>query len=278
MNYLLSLRERNTGGAVVPGRLENGPGLGTADELALERALTIIVHGYNVSGDKGRGALLRFAKLIAAADSTGIIAVLWPGDHWSGALSYSWEGRDADDSAAALVRFLGDHVQSSVPISFVAHSLGNRVALEAVERLVEQGYETRQLCLLAGAVDTFCLASPQDYLEGVSASGRAAVLWSKQDKVLKYAYPAGDLLQAFLFFRDDTKGFALGYCGPKPHPQSGMPVPANVIDVRIPDVRKADHGDYLPSAEPNVPTNSEQKSTATFVKAVLADDPQPVYI
>lgn len=277
MNYLLSMRERDKGGPVVPGRLEAGPELGTVDQLSLEPELTILVHGYNVSGSDGRGSLLNFAKLIAASTRGGILAALWPGDHWSGALSYSFEGRDADDSAAALVRFIGDHVPTGVPINFVAHSLGNRMALEAVTQLIALGYGTRQLCLLAAAVDAYSLASPENYLDGITRSKRAAVLWSKKDKVLRLAYPIGDLLQAFVFFRDDSKGFALGYRGPKPHRKSNNDVPANVYALRIPNDRKADHGDYLPSADANQAPSAEQRSAAEFVKAVLADDPQPQY-
>lgn len=278
MTYVLSMRTQERGGPVVPARLESGPSLGTSDELVLESRLTIVVHGYNVSRSAGRQSLSRFADMIADDAGGGILAVLWPGDHWSRALSYSWEGRDADDSAAALVRFIEDHVATSVALSFVAHSLGNRVALEAVERLVDRGYDVGQLCLLAAAIDAYSLASPEDYLAGVGVSKRTAVLWSKKDKVLRFAYPAGDLLQAFLFSGNDSRGFALGYRGPRRHAESDSNVPANVIDIRIPNTRKADHGDYLPSADPAEAPNDEQRSAAAFVKAVLSDDPRPGYV
>ena len=272
MKYVLSFRERPKGGAVVPGHLETDPSLGTPEQLAVEPDLTILVHGYNVDYAAGRGSLLRLADAVAPSCDGGIVAVLWPGDHWTGALSYSFEGRDADDSARALARFIGDTVPVGVPISFVAHSLGNRLALAAALLLTARGYEIRQLCLLAAAVDAYSLASPDDYFGAVSAAKRAAVLWSKKDKVLKFAYPAGDLFQAFVF-SSDSRGFALGYRGPRPHRKSSSPVPPNVIATRIPNDRKADHGDYLPSAPPT----KEQESTMSFVSSVLKDQPAPVY-
>jgi hypothetical protein len=230
-------------------------------DLAAEPHLTFLIHGYNTSRQKGRRQLLDFAALLPSQQEGALVAVLWPGDHWVGPLSYSFEGRDADETARQLAGFIELHVAASTPLSFVGYSLGCRVALEAGKRLLG-AYEVRQVCLLAAAVDDFSLASPHDYRRTTVASDRVAVLHSRHDLVLKLAYPAGDLLQAFLFFRDVT-GFALGYGGPKPH--SGRRVPGNVVDRRS----RLGHGhfDYMPSAGG---ANDKQRRAAELTDGVLS--------
>lgn len=272
MNYLLSFRGKRKGGPVVPGRLEAGPGLGTLDGLRLEPKITVLLHGFNVNYEEGRGSLLRFATLLPSAQDGAIVATLWPGDHWLGPLNYSFEGRDADDTALELARFLGDVVRPTASIALVGHSLGCRVAMMTADRLVSAGHDPRQVCLMAAAIDDYSLASPEAFLAATHGVARVAALSSQKDKVLRFAYPVGDLFQAFVF-ADDTVGLALGYHGPRPHKASGTSVPANVLDTRIPNERKVGHGDYLPDKTPN----SEQRSAARFADAVLAGADSPGY-
>jgi pimeloyl-ACP methyl ester carboxylesterase len=272
MNYLLSFRSKRKGGPVVPGFLERGPGLGTLDSLRLESKIAVLLHGFNVNYEKGKGSLLRFAKLLPSAQDGAVIATLWPGDHWLGPLNYSFEGRDADDTAFELARFLGDVVRPTASIALVGHSLGCRVVMETADRLISAGHDPRQICLMAAAVDDYSLASPEAYLAATNGAGRVAALSSKKDTVLRFSYPVGDLFQAFVF-SDDTAGQALGYHGPRPHKASGTPVPPNVLDTRIPNDRKVAHSDYLPDESPN----KEQKSAARFADAFLAGADSPVY-
>ena len=270
MNYILSFREKPTGGAVVPGRLEISPNLGSLDSLRLEPNVTFLIHGFNVNYRNGRSKLLDFGLLLPAAKRGGIVGILWPGDHWIGPLSYSFEGRDADDSAQELAKHIRDNISTDTPISFVAHSLGSRVALKASTILQKHGYKISQVCLMAAAIDADSLAAPNGYFSTVSNATRVSVLSSKRDKVLRFAYPAGDLLQSFLFWNDSV-GLALGYRGPKPHKRS--PLPSNVFDYRIPNTRNADHGDYLP----DIPSNSEQRSAANFANTTIAGLASPTY-
>ncbi len=277
MIYVLSFRaNKRTGGPVVPGRLESGPDLGTKESLQMASKVTVLLHGFNVDYKTGRATLLRFAKLLPSAANGAVIAALWPGDHGLGALSYSFEGRDADDTALELARFLGDVLMPTVSIAFVAHSLGCRVAMETAARLVAQGHTPEQICLLAAAIDDDSLAATDAYLAATDNSARVAALSSRQDKVLKLAYPVGDLLQAFLF-ADDTADLALGYHGARPHKRSGTAVPENVLDERIPKRKsrrdRVGHGDYLPSQQ----TNQKQRAAARFADAVLAGVEDPRY-
>jgi hypothetical protein len=160
-----------------------------------------------------------------------------------------------------------------VPISFVTHSLGARVALETMKALAET-HDFRQVCLMAPAVDDDCLSDPNLYRHAVEAAGRVAVLHSREDEVLRFAYPLGDLLQAFLFWRDSV-GLALGYHGPRASDEDDL-VPSTVINYGIPDRRGSDHSDYL-WALPDAPQNDEHRSAAAYANAVLANEADPVY-
>lgn len=272
MNYLLSCRNQKTGGPVVPGFLTAGLGLGTLSDLQLESRVTVLLHGFNVNRPEGRKSLLKLAGLLTTAGTGSLLAVLWPGDHWSGPLSYSFEGRDADDTAFELCRYLHDNLRAGAEISFIAHSLGCRVAMETIKRLAVKGRDVDQVCLMAAAIDDDSISAPQVYKVAGSQAQRVASLSSKKDTILHYAYPAGDLLQAFLFWKD-SNGQALGYHGPRKHRKSSTLVPANMLDERIPKNKKVSHGDYLPGEQ----TSSKEFAAAKFADEVIGGAFNPVY-
>jgi len=96
----------------------------------------------------------------------------------------------------------------------VSHSLGARVVLQSVRSLIVRRFQVSQICLMAAAVDDSSLAHPAVYLEAAAKTGRIAVLASRRDRILKFGYPLGDFLKAFLSPRD-RPGAALGYHGPR---------------------------------------------------------------
>jgi pimeloyl-ACP methyl ester carboxylesterase len=285
MIYQLAFRKDDSGGPVVPGQLKvmpNGPeGPAATALLALEPRVTFLIHGFNVNREEGATGLGNLAQCLNSALGAAVVSVLWPGDHWLGPLSYPSEGRDADDTAAQFARFIGDVVPPLTSLSFVTHSMGARVAMETIERLLGRAYRFDQLCLMAPAVDDTCLASLNAYRATVENCNRVAVLSSKEDEVLKYAYPAGDLLQAFAFWHD-TAGSALGYRGPRSHDPSGG-VPDNVLHKMIGVDRNSDHGDYIPEfapggAQPDNRTHRNQESAARFADQVIGCRQDPDYV
>ena len=270
MKYLLSFRTKNRGGPVVPGRLIPEPGLGTNNDLQVESAVAVLVHGFNVSLAKGKAGLLQLADMLPSAGA--IVAVVWPGDHWLGPLSYSFEGRDADDTAFELARFLHDTLRPDAEVSIIAHSLGCRVTMETIKRLNALGREVDQVCLMAPAIDDDSLSGPDEYLHATNGVNRVAAMSSRKDRVLRFSYPAGDLLQSFLFWRD-SGDLALGYHGPRRHKNSGTDVPNNVVDLRISKRKKVRHSDYVPK----IPPNERQTAAAAFADAVIAGESDPPY-
>lgn len=276
MIYLLDLRRDDRGGPVVPGLLTEwaGGASGRAAEESLRQAARVafLLHGFNVSRPSGRATLLKLATLLLAGRDHALVGVLWPGDSWARAASYSFEGRDADDSAVELVRFIDRVLRPGTGISLAAHSLGCRVALETVKRL-DSRFPVAQVALMAGAVDDYGLAWSRAYRAAVSRAGRVAVLASKADDVLRLAYPVGDLLQSFVFFWREAAGLALGYHGPRAHKPTAGAIPDNVFTEQINDRSGVDHGDYLPAENPN----KWHKRAASWVDAVLAGESRPTY-
>ena len=283
MIYVLSFRDhtRNSGGAVFGGQLQQWTatdqvrvGYKLVSELAAESRVTFLVHGFNVSLTDGRDRLLKLADMLQHSVAGALVATLWPGDSpFLGPISFPFEGDDADDTAENLVRFVVTSLRPETPISFVTHSLGARVAMRTAEGLIAYGFPIDQVCLMAAAIDNDSLAHDGVYRQATEHAGRVAVLHSNEDEVLRCAYPAADLLQAFLFWRD-SPGFALGYRGPVAAVGHGGPVPGNVIDKAV-GRYDVDHGDYLPpaSAQPN----TKQQRAVGYARDMLARVPCPSY-
>ena len=267
MTLELDFRGSNVSGPVVPGRLTRG----TVDQLRMARHVVFLIHGFNLDRHEGREAMHNLATNLPSASDAALVSVLWPGDHWSGALSYSFEGRDADDTAMELARYITIALHSSARISFVTHSLGARIALSTIQYISRFGFFADQVCMMAAAVDDFVLSSPYNYKSAVDNSSRVTVLASRRDSVLRYAYPAADLLQSFVFWRSDDYGRALGYHGPKS--KGSYQVPREVFHSQIHDGRNAGHSDYVPSQFPS----RNQQSAADFCDQVLSGSQFPIH-
>lgn len=269
MTYLIDFRTADVGGAVSAGLVVPGAGLGTLQDLRAEAQVTFLIHGFNVSRQSGTQTLTSLANALPAGGSYA--GVLWPGDHFIGPISYPFEGTNADDTGAALAQFIAAALRRGVRLSFISHSLGARVVLETVKRLNQTDYPIGQVCLEAAAIDDFSVAEPAKYLSTMAKADRVAVLASRSDSVLLLAYPAGDLLQSFLFFRTDEPGLALGFHGPRPFLTEA--VPRQVYHEQIPVGRFVGHGDYFPDG---APTPKEQSAVA-FATDVINGIPQPRY-
>ncbi|MBI3776429.1 MAG: alpha/beta fold hydrolase [Gammaproteobacteria bacterium] len=254
-NYILNLRERDVGGSVTSGSLwrpvgdtdeQWGDHLADITVATRGNRVLVLLHGYNNDYKVGRLRLTRYMNMLAGGGYTGVmLATLWPGDGWAKALTYPFEGRDADDTADSLFKWLITNVDATARISFVAHSLGSRVAMNTAQQLVRQqrGPALDRICLMAPAIDNDCLGrvGKTCYKDATLAADRIAVLASEEDLVLRFAYPLGDLTQTI--FYGERWGRALGRTGPaereptivtriEPVPKSSPP-------------RDIDHGDYL---------------------------------
>ena len=198
--------------------------------------------------------------MAAGGNEHVMLAVLWPGDGWAKALTYPFEGRDADDSARALCRWLTVNVDKNASVSFIAHSLGCRVAMEAAQRLVWSGNSPRlgRICLMAPAIDNDSLGKMcvTCYRDATLAAEQVAVLASREDRVLQFSYPLGDLAQTLLY--GERWGKALGRTGPDEHDADVL---AKIAPVPKADPsRSIDHHDYLGLAPNDKPPHTKAES------------------
>jgi pimeloyl-ACP methyl ester carboxylesterase len=276
MLYTLTFRYMpwKIGGPVKPGTLvptDTQSSLELERELSEKSRIIFLIHGYNNDRDVGLRKLGNLAKSLSVDAQYAIVSVLWPGDSHSGALTYSWEGKDADDTAAEFVLFLDRiKVPKTTSLNFVTHSLGARVAMMTANALTDRDYVVDRICLMAAAIDHDSLADPNQFLRGANHANQVAVLSSKMDSTLHYVYPLGDLLQSFLF--GEPHGFALGYRGPAKHRKHDLPT--SVRSYPIPDKCDCTHGKYLTE---NLPATENALSAAIYASDVLNYVGEPRY-
>lgn len=195
------------------------------------------IHGFNVSRPSGVRALAGLEAALKLTPDQAFFGVLWPGDFWLPVVNYPAEASDAVKGGGYLAEYLNAWMAGAASLSFVSHSLGGRLLLEAVKRLDRPA---REVCIAAGAVDSDTLA--RQYLQAKVNAGRVSVLASAKDRVLKLAYPLGDFA-ADLFWGDDDSPWrgALGLHGPDP-----FEAPPKVRHRQIDPKLGYDHGDYFP--------------------------------
>jgi esterase/lipase superfamily enzyme len=255
---------------VVPGVLDpSGPGI---DVLQSCSSVTFLLHGFNVDRSNGTAELTALANELSATTTGAAVAVLWSGDSVAGPLSYPFETNNADDTAVELTKFIADWLPQRPRLSLVAHSLGCRVAMETVRHLWIKDIPVAQVCLMAAAIDNDSLGDIASYQGAAEHAARVAVLYSPSDRVLRYAYPVGNQLSAFLHWTRTTDA-ALGYSGPVA--EAAESIPSDVVPVGIPAAAGADHGDYLPAATGAI--NPLQAAAAAFANAVLLGTAPLVY-
>lgn len=280
--YILDLRNQEVGGAVTSGRLyrvENGidrdwnARLPEFTSATQGKRLLVLLHGYNNSRSFGRARLVNFCGMLATGGSSDVmLSVLWPGDGFAKALTYPFEGRDADDSADALFQWLSTNVASNTRIAFVGHSLGCRVVMNTAQQMARRGSPTLdRICLMAPAIDNDSLGrmGVTCYQDATLFADRIAVLASEEDLVLHFAYPLGDLAQTILY--GERWGCALGRTGPV----ESEPRIVNRIEPvpKANPARDVDHGDYL-DVDPKNPAQTIAESEK-FVLEFLDRAPKP---
>jgi hypothetical protein len=206
--------------------------------------IVILIHGYNVNRSSGEQSFTTFATLLQKHGFSEIsvlgqlIGFLWPGDvnlRFISGLFYPAKIGPARDSAALLARFLvGLRGPGGAPVQIVlvAHSLGNRVALEVINDVMSQPDRTwgrmEGTCLMAAAVPV-SIVSGNARLSGAAKSLRTRNFFSKGDNVLHWAFPSGETAAGEGFFPQ-----AIGLFGN----------PAAVWAERF-DMQPYDHGHYF---------------------------------
>jgi hypothetical protein len=250
MTLFLNFRSQSVGGAVVDPYVLDGngttapPTLRSLNDVEFAtriagRHVLFAAHGFNVSYEHGARSLGQLESQLSLTPSDVFLGVLWPGDYWLPVVNYPFEGGVAMDCGRRLADFCGRELARAQSISFLSHSLGARVVLEAVKNL---GRRARSVCLTAAAINRDCLET--EYATAVANADSISILASHEDWVLKVAFQAGDPISDIL--HDDHAFFekALGYDGPP------LPAPPPIQSPwQIPDAAGYGHGDYLPPGD-----------------------------
>jgi Alpha/beta hydrolase of unknown function (DUF900) len=273
MTLFLSFRTRTVGGPVNPnpqvysGLGDSAGGWTLIPQSMLQtlfagKSVLFAVHGFNVDQAKGAVAMGLLDNYLALAAPALFVGVLWPGDSIIPVVDYPFEGSVAIECGKGLAKFCNDVCRSAQAVSFVSHSLGARVVLEAVANL---DGKAQSVCLAAAAINRDCLTA--EYATAAQRSERISLLASREDMVLKVAFSVGDPLADLL--HDDHTPFqkALGSEGPL------LPAPAQVhAPWQIGDdepIGDYGHSDYLP------PINRDKwPRVADFMKRAFLDQAQ----
>jgi len=223
--------------------------------LALRRRVILLIHGFNVDEEHGRAAYERFVArlremLVVQRDGPvagdRLVAVYWPGDaDWGFAkpLAYMRSVPRARDIGARLAQLLDDAAAANglVEVDIVAHSLGCRLALEAllaVHGNPQSRVHIRRIQLMAAAVPTFMLFDPDDaprlrdaFEQSLEIGAKS--LYSAADGVLSFAFPPGQT------FAGDGEGFLPTAVG-----HAKFPVQSELTRMDPIEMPDAGHGSY----------------------------------
>jgi hypothetical protein len=278
MTYYLNLRASNVGGAVIDPQLLEGDGTASplrwspipAEQIPARvdgRNILFATHGFNVSQQQGACALGLLDEYLQLAAPNIFVGVLWPGDSVVPIVDYPTEGGVAQDCGRRLAEFCNHACAQAQTLSFVSHSLGARLVLEAVAGLARKA---RSVCLTAGAINQDCLVS--EYSDATSNAQHFSVLASRKDWVLEVAFSIGDPLSDLLHPDHTPFEVALGRAGPS------LPAPAVVIPPwQIADRENYGHSSYLPPSQPvplPPPPGTQWVRAADFMLRAFAGQPQ----
>jgi hypothetical protein len=277
VTYFLNFRTQSVGGAVVDPYLLEGNGAAAPPALSVVpwarvpaivggRNLLFATHGFNVSYPDGAFALGLLDQYLGLTGPDLFIGMLWPGDAWLPVVDYPFEGGVALDCGRRLAEFCNAWCAGAQSLSFLSHSLGARLVLEAVLHLQ---CKARSVCLTAAAINRDCLTA--EYQAAAANCEQISVLASHEDDVLKIAFAIGDPFADLL--HDDHTPFqpALGSDGPP------VPAPPPVhYPWQIPDACDYGHHDYLPPTGGTVPPPPGTKwpKAADFMRRAYFGQPQ----
>jgi hypothetical protein len=273
MTWFINCRSQAVGGSVVDPYVLEGDGARNPPMLralrpselqiaASGRDVLIATHGFNVSYQAGACSLGNLQAYLASQRGWGasdlFVGLLWPGDFWLPVVNYPFEGNPAMDCGRRVAAFCNQHLGTAQSVSFVSHSLGARVVLQAVMGLARRA---RNVCLLAAAVNRDCLVA--EYTSAARNCQAITIRASHADDVLRLAYPLGDPIADLLHADHRLFTGALGYAGPPP-PAS----PPVLSPWQIPDADEYRHGDYLPPSSGPLPvplTPAKWQTAANFM-------------
>lgn len=157
----------------------------------IESKELLMVHGYNCVAEDTRDAYRANAEIARETGiSSPLVGYLWPGLYGPvEKVEFHRAQAQADLSAVLLAQYLASAV--GLPINVMTHSLGAKVALEAITK---HGAKVGNLFLTGPAVAHDCFLT--DYAKVYESVKRVYVFWSERDNVLGQAFMLDQFTQA----------------------------------------------------------------------------------
>lgn len=255
----ISLRQ-----SVVGGKLDAGK-VSPPDLLTRENRIVVLIHGFNVTQLQADKSYDEFERHLSPEVRSRLVRLYWPGDSSTRAdasrgmqgriskiispLLYMLKPKVAVQCSKRLRALLSEAFRARaqggrnapLEICFVAHSLGCRLTVETLERVVVSGGSNAELpltVLMAAAIPEYAVTGDGAFVDMIDALPQLWVLHSKADKVLRAFFRPGQLMESPLFpdFRLSVRN-ALGRKG----------VASNARVKVLEGVW--DHGDYWPDGD-----------------------------
>ena len=171
-----------------------------------------MMHGYNNTQQAASDSYYHFlANLgVNGSVSRSLVGIYWPGANWEGGLYYMQALGQAKATALVLAKSLYQIAQAKgyLTIDIVTHSLGARLALETVKAMLAlqqtEGSPSPlvigRITMMAGAVPVAYLAQSNELQMSLPPFRSTQSLYSLQDMVLHWAFPAGETAAGEGFF------------------------------------------------------------------------------
>lgn len=172
----------------------------------------IFIHGYNNSNEAALERSARLAKALAGrAEAYPVIPITW--SSYGGLPHYYWDEANAEWTVAEAVKAVAELTREFPETMLLAHSMGNRLALAAVEDLKARGRlaGVRQFIMAAPDVDRQWL---EQKLRAPGALGVPTTIYvSLRDQPLSlswrgHGYPRAGDFSWWVSGRDRTFAFA----------------------------------------------------------------------
>lgn len=159
------------------------------------KRVLMLVHGFNTTAE----SVLKTYQLIqdnfsTLKDEAGrelydiVIGYLWPGNDHGG--EYYQAKRHAQQAAKHMTSTVQQLASTALSIDLFAHSMGNRLMLEALKPLPSNPSKKpiNNFYSLAPAVDNESLEKGEEYYPSTKQCENIFVFHSERDDVLKYLY------------------------------------------------------------------------------------------
>lgn len=194
---------------------QGSDGVTVADEVWYQsgnlegvQEFVLLVHGYNDHRSYADCAYSHFfsqcISLSGGLFRLPLAKLQWPGDETNalaGTIEYPKALEHAIQSSVILAGFLEKLVVAATGVlivHWVAHSLGNRLVLETIDALRKKGVAIRSstFALMAAAVRVGAVELGAPLRMAAEVPSSLAVLHSTGDRVLEFAFPAGQTAAA----------------------------------------------------------------------------------